>query len=242
MALESFFTRWRKAVRPLPRGTPSPAFLAQKRKQRKLIQRTAGILVLLGVGWSVYSYARSAPDRARAEGALGLAKMGPGTYDQAIRHFDRATQIWPEYAEAYLNRGVAEHNLQRPAPALVDLDKALDLDPNLTRAYDERGQIYLEDGDPRKAIEELSQSIRLNATLEGYSQRGVAYEKVGEHQKAIADFDAAIAARRESPYIYRARAAAKRNLGDQPGAAADDDKARRIETGHAAEGDVLLTP
>jgi len=242
MPLESFFTRWRKAVRPLPRRTPSAALLAQRRKQRKLIERTAGVIVLLAAAWFVYSYLASAPDRARAEAALGVMKMSPGTYEQAIHHFDRAAQIWPEYAEAYLDRGIAEHNLNQAGPALVDLDRAVDLDPNLTRAYDERGQIYLDKGDPQKAIDELSESIRLHPTLESYSQRGVAYEKVGQHQKAIADFDAAISEFREAPYIYRARAGVKRKLGDQAGAAADDDKAQRIETGHAVEADVLRAP
>jgi tetratricopeptide (TPR) repeat protein len=129
MLLESFFTRWRQAVRPLPRATPSAALLAQKRKQRRLIQRTAGVILLLGSAWFVYSYSASAPDRARAEGALGVMKMGPATYDQAIHHFDRATQMWPEYAEAHLNRGIAEHNLNQVGPALADLDRAVDLAP-----------------------------------------------------------------------------------------------------------------
>ena len=48
MAVESFFTRWRKAVRPPARGVPNPAILAQRRKQRKLIYRTLGAIVLLG--------------------------------------------------------------------------------------------------------------------------------------------------------------------------------------------------
>jgi len=240
MAVESFFTRWRKAVRSP--GTPNAALLAQKRRQRKLIHRTVAAMVLLGAGWYLYSYLASAPDRARAEAALGVKKMGPGTYDEAIRSFDRAIQIWPEYAEAYLNRAVVEHDVSQRGPALADLDKALDLDPRSTRAYNERGQIYLENGDPRKAIQEFSKSIQVNPTLEGYYQRGEAYEKLGEHQKAIADFDAAIGEFREAPYAYRARGVAKRNSGDRDGAAADEEKAQRIETGKAPERDVLLAP
>ena len=242
MAVESFLTRWRKAVRPLPREAPSAALLALKRRQRKLIQRTIAILVLAGAAGWTYSYWASAPDRAQEEAALAVKLLGVGTYDQAMRHLDRAIRIWPDYADAYLNRGLAEHSASRRAEALADLDQALALDPSLTRAYNARGQIYLEDGDLQKTIRDCSKSIQVNPTLDAYYQRGEAYERLGEHQKAIADFDAAIAESREAPFAYRARSVAKRNAGDRDGAQADDDQAQRIETGHSVEADVLLAP
>jgi tetratricopeptide (TPR) repeat protein len=242
MAVESFFTRWRKAVRPLPREAPSAALLALKRRQRKLIHRTLAILVLAGAGGWIYSYWASAPDRAQEEVAVALKLSGIGTYDQAMRHFDRAIQIWPDFADAYLNRGLAEHGARHSAEALADFDRALDLDPSLTRAYNARGQIYLENGDVQKTIQDCSKSIQVNPTVDAYYQRGEAYEKLGEHQKAIADFDAAIAESREAPFAYRARSVAKRNVGDRAGAQADDDQARRIETGQSMDPDVLRAP
>jgi len=159
-----------------------------------------------------------------------------------MRHFDRAIRIWPDYADAYLNRGLAEHSASHRAEALTDLDQALALDPSLTRAYNARGQIYLENGAVQKTIQDCSKSIQINPTLDAYYQRGEAYERLGEHQKAIVDFDAAIAESREAPFAYRARSLAKRNAGDRAGAQADDDQAQRIETGHSVEADVLLAP
>ena len=113
--------------------------------------------------------------------------------------------------------------------AAADFDKASDLDPSLTRAFDERGRLYLETGDTRRAIEEFTKSIRLKATTDGYYARGLAYEKVGDHQKAVADFDEAIAEMRDSPYAYRARAFSKEALGDTEGARIDRETALRIE-------------
>ncbi len=242
MAVESFLTRWRKAVRPLPREAPSAALLALKRRQRKLIQRTVAILVLAGAAGWIYSYWAGAPDRAQEETALGVKLMGIGTYDQAMRHFDRAIQIWPEYADAYLNRGLAEHGTSHRTEALADFDRALGLDPTLTRAYNARGQIYLENGDVQKTIQDCNKSIQVSPTVDAYYQRGEAYEKLGEHRKAIADFDAAIGESREAPFAYRARSVAKRNVGDRAGAQADDDQARRIETGQSMDPDVLRAP
>ncbi len=228
--MESFITRWRKGVSRVPQsGTVDAAALAQKRKQRRLINGTLGTILVLAAGGYGYTYFGNAPDRARAEMTLGVNKMAPGTYAEAIDHFDRAIGIWPELADAYLNRAVAEHAVsQRPA-ALVDLQKALDVNPNLTRAYNERGQIYLENGDDQKAIEDFSSSLKMKPSLEGYYQRGQAYEALGQHAKAIADYDAAIIEFREAPYAYRARAAAKRNAGDREGATFDEEAADRLE-------------
>ncbi len=205
------------------------AALAQKRKQRRLINRTLGTLLVLAAGGYGYTYFGSAPERARAEMALGVKQMAPGAYAEAIGHFDRAIGIWPELAEAYLNRAVAEHDVSQRAAALLDLEKALDVNPNLTRAYNERGQIYLENGDPQKAIADFNSSLKVKPSLEGYYQRGQAYEALGQHEKAIADYDAAITEFREAPYAYRARAAAKRNAGDREGATFDEQAADRIE-------------
>jgi tetratricopeptide (TPR) repeat protein len=103
------------------------------------------------------------------------------------------------------------------------------LNPNLVRAYDERGRIYQEKGDTAKAIEQFTQSIRIQPTTDGYYARALAYQKLGDHQKALADFDSAIAELRDAPYAYRARALTKDALGDYAGAQEDRDAAHRID-------------
>jgi tetratricopeptide (TPR) repeat protein len=233
MGAGSLLTRWWNSIKPLPEeaGRRAPV-TAQKRRQRRLIRRTIGMLALGVAGWYVYSYIASAPGRANAQLQAGMQKMRPGAYGEAVAHFDRAVSIKPDLAEAYLERGIGHHFLGETEPALADLDKALDLNPDLAAAYNERGAIYRERGDTRKAIEELSKSIRAQATPDGYYQRGQAYESLGQHQKAIDDYDQAVAQMRESPFVYRARALAKDKLGDAEGAKQDRAKADGIEAIH----------
>jgi tetratricopeptide (TPR) repeat protein len=126
-------------------------------------------------------------------------------------------------------RGIAEHNLSQADGAVVDLEKATDLNSNLTRAYDELGLIYQEKGNTARAIEEFTKSIGIQATTENYYRRALAYEALGEHRKALADFDNAIVEMRDAPYAYRARAMAKAALGDVEGAKEDRATALRIE-------------
>lgn len=227
--IQSFITKWLAATRPLPElPPPSPKEIAHRRKQRRLVKGTVAIILAATAGALGYNFFSNAPSRARAEMEKGLRKLGPGSYEQAIKSFDRAIDIWPDFAEAYLNRGVAEHILGQSPAALADLEKALDLDPNLVRAYNERGQMYLEKANPQKAIQEFDRSLQVQATLDGYYQRGQAYEILGEHQKAIADYDAAIREFPDAPYVYRARATSRRNLGDREAATADVDMADRL--------------
>ena len=233
MGVGSFLTRWWNSIKPLPEEASRRAPVsAQKRRQRRLINRTIGLLALAGAGWYVYSYIASAPERANAQLQAGMRNMQPGAYREAVAHFDRAVSIQPDLAEAYLERGIAHHFLGEPEAALADLDKALDLNPDLAAAYNERGAIYRERGDARKAIEELSKSIKAKVTTDGYYQRGQAYESLGQHQKAIEDYDQAVAQMRESPFVYRARALARDKLGDAEGAKQDRAKADSIETIH----------
>jgi tetratricopeptide (TPR) repeat protein len=209
--------------------TPSKAVLAQKRKQKRLIWSALAAIALIGGGWYAYDYVASAPLRAKKQFDLGMHSMAPGAYPEAVAEFTRAISIWPEYADAYLNRGIAEHNLLEMDSAAADLDKASELNSNLTRAYDERGRMYLEKGDTRHAIEEFSKSIRVQPTTDGYYQRGLAYQSIGEHQKAVADYDQAIAQQRDAPYAYRARALSRDALGDTEGAKSDRESAQSLE-------------
>jgi tetratricopeptide (TPR) repeat protein len=231
MSAGSFLTRWWNTIKPLP-GEASHRVTAQRRRQRRLIRRTIGIVVLTGAAWYSYSYIATAPERANAQLQSGMQRMQPGAYREAITRFDRAVSIRPELAEAYLERGIAHHFLGETEPALADLDKALDLNPDLAAAYSERGAIYRERGDTPKAIEELSKSIQAQGTTDGYYQRGQAYESLSQHHKAIEDYDQAVAQLREAPYVYRARALAKEKLGDTEGAKRDRAKADSIETVH----------
>jgi tetratricopeptide (TPR) repeat protein len=230
MGPESFVTRWWKAIRPLPsEQITDPAVLAQKRRQRQLIRYTVTILVVAGAAWYTIDHVNSAPERARVEFDRGMRLMGPNSYVDAIQAFTRAIGIWPNLPEAYLNRGIAYYQTSQRDEAVDDLTKAAEMNPNLTQAYDELGRIYFEKGETTRAIESFTKSLGVKPTTDGYYARGLAYESMGEHQKAIDDFDKAIAERVDAPYAYRARASARANLGDLEGAKTDRAVALSIE-------------
>ncbi len=81
-----------------------------------------------------------------------------------------------------------------------------------------------------QAMRDFSRAVELTPSANGYFQRGEAYASLGQPQKALEDFDRAIQERPDAPYIYRARAAVKKTLGDLDGYAADRDQSVKTES------------
>jgi tetratricopeptide (TPR) repeat protein len=219
---------WESVKLPPVQGTKKP-ISPQRRKQRRMIFGTLTVFVLAGIGWAIYAYIGTAPQRAQSAFDDAQRLMSAGHYARAIDGFTRTLSIWPQMANAYVERGLAHHFMGEDPQALADLDRALGLDPNLSAAYAARGSISRDHGDVSRAMAEYSRSIETSPNVEAFFERGQLYEKLGEHQKAIADYDQAIAYLRDAPHVYRARAFAKSNMGDEQGAKADRDMAHSLE-------------
>lgn len=185
--------------------------------------------MLTSGAWFSYDYWASAEERAHAEFEQGMRGLIPGSYPEAIRHFDRAIDIWPSFADAYAFRGVAHRQRGQAKEALQDLDEALRLNPDFSMGLVERGRLMAEAGNTEQALADFDRAVRLNPSSSSYFQRGQLHDGRGEHERALADFNQAISLQSDAPYAYRARAAVKRRLGDEEGARSDQETANRLE-------------
>lgn len=68
------------------------------------------------------------PSRILATGRT--EKIEKGQTDRAIADYDKAIELYPVYAAAYNNRGVAYEKLGQRDTAIADFRKALELDPS----------------------------------------------------------------------------------------------------------------
>ena len=69
--------------------------------------------------------------------------------DGAHRDSTEAIRIDPSNARAYFNRATAEMLRGRPAEALADANRALDIDPGFAALYELRSQARLNTNDIR---------------------------------------------------------------------------------------------
>jgi tetratricopeptide (TPR) repeat protein len=70
--------------------------------------------------------------------------------------------LFPDFAVAYNNRGVAYVSLKRPEKALEDFNKAIALNSTYVDAYKNRGRYYIVKEHYDDAIQDLTAAIRLN--------------------------------------------------------------------------------
>ena len=222
----SFLSRVWDAVKPPP---PLPTRRRLNRAQRRLIRVTSIVLVTGASTWAVYAYIASAPDRALAHYHAGMQLLGPGDFEGAAGQFTKAIAIFPEYAGAYLGRGKARQSAGHSEAAFADFEKAIAIDSTLEAAYTFLGIIERSNGNTDKALGDFSQSIHLHPTADAYYQRGLTYQSLGQPQRAVDDYELAISYDPGAPYIYRARAKAKRDLGDTAGGREDQEKAERVD-------------
>jgi tetratricopeptide (TPR) repeat protein len=218
-----------KAIKPPP-AVPredDPVSVETQRSRRKLMFRTAVVVVVGAGAWGAYSYVSSAPQRAETTFQEGMLRMGAGDYQGAVERFTKAVDIWPRMAAGYYERGVALKSMNRTDAAIEDFGRAIAQDSSLAPAHTALGSIYRERGDLARAMNELGLSLQLNASTDAFYERGEAHESLGEHKQAIEDYDAAIHQQPDAPYVYRARAMSLDALGDH--AAADESRRSAVQ-------------
>ena len=122
-------------------------------------------------------------------------------YDQAIKDFDTALQINPNFDAvkiqlhaAYNARGLVRYEAKELKPALEDITRSIDLNPQNPTPYINRCVIYLygwKDAD--HAIEDCTTAIKLaDKSSSAYNHRGYAYELKKKIPLAIADYEMAL--------------------------------------------------
>jgi len=130
---------------------------------------------------------------AIAHSNRGNAYIRKGEYAQAIKDYDEAIKLMPNFANAFNNRGVAYQKMVDYDRAIQDFDAAINIDPNYASAFANRAETYQKMGDYPNALKDLDEAIRLQPTLKPlWNERCWTNAIVGELQAAMADCNEAI--------------------------------------------------
>lgn len=106
--------------------------------------------------------------------------------------------------------------------------------PNISLAYSNRGNAYMDAGELDKAIADYTEAVRLDpAYVDALNNRGNVYNTRGEHDKAIADYNRVIAIRPRHAEAHYNRGNACIAQGNYQQAIADYAEAIRINPGYA---------
>ena len=128
-------------------------------------------------------------------------------FEKALDDLQKAIELDPNNYIAYNNRGyvylmyvqdtewswstgkdIGYNPSELLYKALADFNKAIELDPNYSSAYNNRGVVYHRQGKYRLAIKDFTKAIELNPNYAVvYENRSQTYWKLGDKQKSKAD-------------------------------------------------------
>jgi tetratricopeptide (TPR) repeat protein len=156
-------------------------------------------------------------------------------FNQQIEYFTKAIQkeFAPLYI-AYYMRGTAKYHVQNYQIAILDFDKAIELNPNFAAPYVNRGVSKKMLGRYQEAIQDFDQAIELQSDFsEAYLNRGISKKVLGRYQEAIQDFDQAIKLNPNHFLFYYYRGSTKFQLDQYVTAITDLDKAIELNPADA---------
>jgi tetratricopeptide (TPR) repeat protein len=169
------------------------------------------------------------PDFADAYWLRAQAYAAQQDYDPAEGDYSRLMLLEPKAARAYLGRCEVRFENKDYPHAIEDCSQAIQIDSASQRALNLRGAAYRKTGDLDKALGDLNRAVELSPNIDNLFQRASLFRTQGKLKEAIADFDQAAFIFPGNPEVYRARAEAKKAMGDERGAEADYKLGKSIE-------------
>ncbi len=157
-----------------------------------------------------------------------VSKTKPSPIAQALK-----TQA-PEPKAAVKYNLERARTATRPEDKVQWLTKALQLQPNLAEAYNDRGIANTQMGQLPQALNDFAQALSLNPNyVKAYNNRGNLHQKRGDLDKALQDYNKALAlnANYALAYVNRGNVYQKKGLFDQ--ALADYTKAIALKPDYA---------
>ncbi len=150
-------------------------------------------------------------------------------YNGALKLFDEALKLKPNWDLLYHNRGNCYAGLENYELAIQNYTKAIELNPNESMIYTCRGFAYIGLGQYEQAIQNCDKAIQLNANNDvAYNNRGWGYTKLYKYERAIQDFNKALQINPNNAYYYNGRGNAYNGLKQYQRAIQDFSKAIQI--------------
>jgi protein O-mannosyl-transferase len=143
------------------------------------------------------------PDCWMAHNNLALALVDAVQPGEAIKHFQQAIILKPDYVDALNNYGGVLLKLSRPGEAIGYFQRVLQLKPEHAEALNNLGVSLEKTGRPQEAIFYYEKALRLRSDyLMAQANLGNLYFNLGKLQEAIDQYKKALAIKEDNPRIH----------------------------------------
>lgn len=132
------------------------------------------------------------PSHAEALHLSGLISAGRGDLDNAVKLFSSAIASSPHSAVLHLDLGAALYEMRRYEEAIQRFEKAISIEPKNHIVLNNLGNALRDLGHLSDAIENYDKALDINSAGPVLNNRGIAFVRQGELDKAADDFRRAI--------------------------------------------------
>jgi tetratricopeptide (TPR) repeat protein len=171
---------------------------------------------------------RADPGNFSAWFVRGTTHLAREENDLAAMCFGACTALRPQFAPAWLNRGLCFSRLRRLEQARDDYDRAIELDPRMAEAYIQRAGVRERFGDRDGALADFTRALETgSAPVRVHFLRASLYERLGDKEQAKADREAGLRITPSDELSWVARGEA-RAASDANAALADAEEALKL--------------
>jgi len=150
-------------------------------------------------------------------------------WENSLTLFNDVVNKYPDHYHSYFQRGNAKYDLSDFSGALRDINKSIELNPNISTAYMNRGIIRARQNNFDNALLDLNKAIELNPfNADAYINRGHTYYNYGLEKRnyqyiyqAIIDYSKTLELDQSNTNALIMRGDIKKRLGDINGACED---------------------
>jgi tetratricopeptide (TPR) repeat protein len=133
------------------------------------------------------------PNNAEAHNNFAVVLAQDGRIDDALREYQRALQILPDFTEAHFNLGVMLFTRGQLDPAIGEFEEAIRLQPDYARAHYNLGLALLQRGRVAEALPHAEKEVALEPDYaDGHAGLANALALAGRAPEAIPQYELAL--------------------------------------------------
>jgi tetratricopeptide (TPR) repeat protein len=160
----------------------------------------------------------------------GYEQSDLGDFEGALKSYDKALEIKPDYHKAWYLRGIALRKLGRLEEAITSYDKALEFKPDYHFCWHHLGYTLAILGRFEEAIADYDKALEFKPDNDGaWNNRGAALVILGRPKEAIASFDKTLEFKPDNHEAWCIRGDALCDLGRLKEAITSYDKALKFK-------------
>ncbi|MGD0058242.1 MAG: tetratricopeptide repeat protein [Verrucomicrobiia bacterium] len=157
---------------------------------RRVARWGYGLLLAFSVAFNLFA---SVVRCAEADNELGILVQGAGQVQEAVRHYEQALRLNPDFADAHRNLGNALMQTGRIQEAIAHYEQALRTRPDFFEANNNLGNALLQSGRIQEAIEQFQQALHINPDFaDAHCNLGNVFLQEGKIEEAIAHYEQAL--------------------------------------------------